>query len=122
MFEVRSLFLISARLTADGRRAAFLCLRFRPEAERRTSSAEPRTLNEEGLQATQSHPKAPPSLHQGYTKATPRLHQSHTKAPPKPHQSLGSVAQRRGGGVGRGRSEEHTSELQSLRHLVCRHL
>src|SRR5205814_8036492 len=25
-----------------------------------------------------------------------------------------------GGGVNRGRSEEHTSELQSLRHLVCR--
>src|SRR5262245_64508157 len=27
---------------------------------------------------------------------------------------------RRGLRVGRGRSEEHTSELQSLRHLVCR--
>src|ERR1035441_10893289 len=44
---------------------------------------------------------APP--HQGHTKATPKPHQSHTKATPKPT-----------------RSEEHTSELQSLRHLVCR--
>src|SRR5438045_8342077 len=25
-----------------------------------------------------------------------------------------------GGGLGNARSEEHTSELQSLRHLVCR--
>src|ERR1017187_4654260 len=32
---------IWARLTADGRQAAFLCLRFRPEAERRTSNIEP---------------------------------------------------------------------------------
>src|ERR1035438_5699348 len=49
---------LSARLTADGRRAAFRCLRFRPEAERRTPNVQPRTLNKEGRQATQSHPKA----------------------------------------------------------------
>src|ERR1035441_6040824 len=49
---------ISARLTADGRKPALLCLRFRPEAERRTSNVEPRTLSEEGLQATQSQLKA----------------------------------------------------------------
>src|ERR1035441_860740 len=90
-------FLISARLTADGRQAAFRCLRFRPEAERRTLNLEPRTLNQEGLQATQSHHKATPRPYcrhilgidsgvQSHTKATPRLHQSHTKAPPKPHQ------------------------------------
>src|SRR5437899_9763228 len=30
------------------------------------------------------------------------------------------VARYRGTGAGGGRSEEHTSELQSLRHLVCR--
>src|ERR1019366_10396352 len=46
----------------------------------------------------QSHPKAPPRLHQGSTKAPPKPHQSHPKATskptdsqpigtPKPHQS-----------------------------------
>ena len=33
--------ILLAGLTADGRQAAFLCLRFRPEAERRTSNLEP---------------------------------------------------------------------------------
>src|SRR5438045_7724710 len=32
----------------------------------------------------------------------------------------GPQRRRRGRGPRRGRSEEHTSELQSLRHLVCR--
>src|SRR3712207_7466635 len=36
--------------------------------------------------------------------------------------ALGQQGQRAGGGVGRslGRSEEHTSELQSRQYLVCR--
>src|SRR5947199_7634798 len=33
---------------------------------------------------------------------------------------LGTAADRRPGEIDSGRSEEHTSELQSLRHLVCR--
>src|SRR5437899_8659250 len=37
-----------------------------------------------------------------------------------PHRTCPSSAPRRGGGQVRWRSEEHTSELQSLRHLVCR--
>src|SRR5262245_63394726 len=34
--------------------------------------------------------------------------------------ALGNVTHRRGINIWRRRSEEHTSELQSLRHLVCR--
>src|ERR1017187_6511358 len=84
MFEVRSLFLISARLTADGRQAAFRCLRFRPEAERRTLNLEPRTLNKEGRQATQSHHKATPRPYCRHILGIDSGVQSHTKAPPKP--------------------------------------
>src|SRR5438045_6880281 len=42
---------------------------------------------------------------------------------PMPNQTISSPANWSAGNVARssgGRSEEHTSELQSLRHLVCR--
>src|SRR5437899_4805227 len=41
----------------------------------------------------------------------------HASGRPRPR---GSAARPRAREAGRARSEEHTSELQSLRHLVCR--
>src|SRR5205814_9431904 len=43
-------------------------------------------------------------------------------SPPPPPPPPGSASSLGGGRIARaaGRSEEHTSELQSLRHLVCR--
>src|SRR5258706_12174339 len=35
-------------------------------------------------------------------------------------EGAGGIARHRGPGAGLARSEEHTSELQSLTHLVCR--
>src|SRR5258705_6828989 len=40
-----------------------------------------------------------------------RPHRCAAQQPPRPHRAGRTTA---------GRSEEHTSELQSLRHLVCR--
>src|SRR5436853_5974496 len=49
----------------------------------------------------------------------------HSRRGPRPRRgyragSSSRPATRAGGAPARGRSEEHTSELQSLRHLVCR--
>src|SRR5205814_10381226 len=62
----------------------------------------------------------PRSLHGG-----PAVERGHPATDPRSEQSTGAVAGRgRARGGERGgepvRSEEHTSELQSLRHLVCR--
>jgi hypothetical protein len=99
MFEVRSLFLISARLTADGRQAAFLRWRFRREAERRTLNLEPRTLNQEKVESrkqkveigAKDHPKPPKATPKPYSRHILGIDsgvQSHPKATSEPPQSL----------------------------------
>src|ERR1035441_5025548 len=87
----------------------------------------------EGLQATQSHPKATPRpynghilgidsgvqghptatprLHQGYTKAIPRLHQGYTKATPRLYQGYTKATLMRPQCVLKATSKPGTSQV-----------
>src|SRR2546426_8838038 len=84
----------------------------------RSKAATSRRFNVSGA-ASPSRPISSPSVHAptGLARDTAPAKASGSAAPQR---TRGSVACKPGGGMDAGRSEEHTSELQSPCNLVCR--